>query len=224
MFLTAAKRRYGFPRSGSNLLLTDPIDSGERLVHRYSYWQQLAKALGFDLPAHCVLTHRSEGEQIVIHTGASQPVRVWPLERYARLVGWLRHKGYMVQVLCDANQFQFWQEQGEAVVAPRSLTELSALLERAAIFVGNDSGAGHLAAVSGIPTFTIFGNQYPAVFAPIHPASEWIEGAPCRYKPCHDKCAFPVRYCLTDLDEERVCKEVELFAVKTIQKRLGAGA
>jgi len=216
MFLTGAKRRYGFPRLGSQVLLTDPINSGKPLVHRYSHWQQLANALGFDLPAHSVLSRQSEGEQIVIHTGASQPVKVWPLERYARLVHWLRHQGYTVQVLCDLNQLQFWREQGEAVVAPRSLTELCALLEQAAIFVGNDSGPGHLAAVSGIPTFTIFGNQTPALFAPIHPASEWIEGAPCRYKPCYDSCRFPVPYCLVDIDEETVCREVELFAAKRI--------
>jgi heptosyltransferase-2 len=128
----------------------------------------------------------------------------------------------MVQVLCDPNQLQFWREQEETVIAPRSLTELCALLEPAAMFVGNDSGPGHLAAVSGIPTFTIFGNQNPALFAPIHPASQWIEGAPCRYKPCYDSCHFPVPYCLVDIDEQTVCREVELFASKwiPIQKKL----
>jgi ADP-heptose:LPS heptosyltransferase len=222
MALTGAKRRYGFPRWGSQALLTDPMNSGEPLAHRYSHWQQLAKALGFDLPAHSVLTHQSEGGQIVVHTGASQPVKVWPLERYARLVRRLRHQGYMVQVLCDINQLQFWREQGEAAVAPRSLTELCGLLESAEILIGNDSGPGHLAAVSGIPTFTIFGNQSPALFAPIHPASEWIEGAPCRYKPCYDSCRFPVPHCLVDIDEETVCREIETFATKQmpIQRKL----
>ncbi len=222
MALTGAKRRYGFPRWGSQVLLTDPINSEEPLVHRYSHWQKLAKALGFDLPAHSVLTHDGEGVQIVIHTGASQPVKVWPLERYARLVWRLRHQGYMVQVLCDINQLHFWRERREAAVAPRSLTELCGLLDSAEIFIGNDSGPGHLAAVSGIPTFTIFGNQSPALFAPIHPASEWIEGAPCRYKPCYDSCRFPVPHCLVDIDEETVCREIEMFATKqmSIQKRL----
>jgi ADP-heptose:LPS heptosyltransferase len=216
MALTGAKRRYGFPRWGSQVLLTDPMNSRERLIHRYSYWQELAKALGFDLPAHNVLTHEREGVQIVVHTGASQPVKVWPLERYARLVRRLRHQGYMIQVLCDINQLQFWRDRQEAAVAPRSLTELCRLLDSAEIFIGNDSGPGHLAAVSGIPTFTIFGNQSPALFAPIHPASEWIEGAPCRYKPCYDSCRFSVPHCLVDIDEETVCREIEMFATKQL--------
>jgi hypothetical protein len=209
--LTRAKRRYGFPRLGSQVFLTDPINSA---VHRYSHWQELGKALGFDLPAHSVLTRESEGLQIVIHTGASLPVKVWPIERYAHLVWHLRHQGYRVQVLCDMNQLEFWRERGEAAVAPRNLTELCAQLESAEFFIGNDSGPGHLAAISGIPTFTIFGNQNSAMFSPIHPASEWIEGAPCRYKPCSNSCRFPVPHCLMDIDEETVCKEVEKFARK----------
>jgi ADP-heptose:LPS heptosyltransferase len=226
MFLTGAKRRYGFPRLGSRVLLTDPVKSSESLAHRYSNWQQLAKALGFELPAHDVLTHGSEREEVVIHTGASQPVRVWPLERYLRLVRRLRQQGYQIQVLCDANQLQFWLDQGEAVVAPRNLTELFDRLDSAAIFIGNDSGPGQLAAVSGIPTFTIFGCQIPALFAPIHPSSEWIEGAPCQYKPCSDYCHFPAPYCLLDTDEESVCRKIELFAAKRmpIQKKLSVCA
>jgi heptosyltransferase-2 len=222
MALARAKRRYGFPRLGSQVFLTHPLNSGEPLAHRYSHWQRLAKALGFDLPAHSVLTHESEGGQIVIHTGAAQTVRVWPLERYARLVQRLRRQGYNVRVLCDIHQLQFWREQGEAVVAPHSVTELCAVLDSAEVLIGNDSGPGHLAAVSGIPTFTIFGPQIPALFAPIHPASEWVEGAPCRYKPCNDSCRFPVPHCLVDLDEETVCREVEMFAMKQmpIQKKL----
>jgi ADP-heptose:LPS heptosyltransferase len=93
-------------------------------------------------------------------------------------------------VLCDVNQLSFWREREAAAVAPRNVTEVCLLLESAECFIGNDSGPGHLAAVSGIQTFTVFGNQHSVMFAPIHPASEWIEGAPCRYKSCSEACRF----------------------------------
>ena len=214
MALTGAKRQYGFPRLGSQVVLTDPLNHKVPLSHRHWYWQQLAKALGLDLAPHSTPQQRVDGGQIVIHSGASQPVKVWSLERYARLVGRLRQKGYTVQVLCDAGQQPFWREFGENVVVPRNVTELCAAMDSAEIFIGNDSGPGHLAAASGIPTFTIFGNQSPAMFAPIHPASEWVEGAPCRYKPCYDSCRFPAPYCLLDVDEEVVYKKIEEFAFK----------
>jgi ADP-heptose:LPS heptosyltransferase len=223
MALVGAKRRYGFPRVGSQMFLTDSLNSQKLPAHPYVHWQHLARALGFNLPDHCVIAKERNGEKIVIHTGASQPVKVWPLERYLHLVHRLRQQGYTVQVLCDPNQLQFWQEQGEAVIAPSSLTQLCGLLDEAAIFIGNDSGPGHLAAVAGTPTFTIFGNQSPALFAPIHPASEWIEGAYCRYKPCYDSCRFPVPYCLLDIEEEKICRQVELFVEKWIGLQQRAG-
>jgi heptosyltransferase-2 len=74
-------------------------------------------------------------------------------------------------------------------------------------FIGNDSGPGHLAALLGVPTFTV-GPQLPEVFSPRHPNAEFIEGAPCRYKPCRDYCRFSEPLCLTALDVETVRKRV----------------
>ena len=53
---------------------------------------------------------------------------------------------------------------------PRNVTELIAQIDRAGAFIGNDSGPGHLAAICGVPTFTLFGPQLPEWFAPLHPA------------------------------------------------------
>jgi ADP-heptose:LPS heptosyltransferase len=41
-------------------------------------------------------------------------------------------------------------------------------------FIGNDSGPGHIAALLGVPTFTIFGPQLPELFAPRHPDARWV--------------------------------------------------
>jgi ADP-heptose:LPS heptosyltransferase len=94
--------------------------------------------------------------------------------------------------------------------------QLIALLEKAAAFIGNDSGPGHLAAFCGIPTFTIFGPQLPEWFAPLHPASEWIDGKACPYKPCSDYCRFPVPYCIANSQEEEVSKRVEAFVSRAL--------
>ena len=46
---------------------------------------------------------------------------------------------------------------------------LGAVLSRAALFVGNDSGASHLAAAAGAPTLALFGPTNPALWAPLGP-------------------------------------------------------
>jgi ADP-heptose:LPS heptosyltransferase len=137
------------------------------------------------------------------------------LEKYRKLVSHLRAKNYAVEVACDPDQREWWLQAGETGVAtPRTVTELLGLIDKASAFIGNDSGPGHLAAFSGVPTFTIFGPQVPEWFAPLDPAAEWTEGKACPYKPCKDYCRFPSPLCIDRIDEEEICKRVELFAAK----------
>ncbi len=79
----------------------------------------------------------------------------------------------------------------------RDLAQLIQSLDECDRFIGNDSGPGHLAALLGLPTFTIFGPQLPERFAPRHPQASWIEGAACAYKPCYDRCRYKEPGCLT---------------------------
>jgi heptosyltransferase-2 len=212
--IVGAKVRLGFPRQGSHLLLTRPLERPAPEAHQYEYWRVLARALGFELPPReglAISHHRPDGE-ILVHTGAGQPVRVWPLERYRGLVAWLRQEGYQVQVACDPDQHDWWLRCGERTVAmPRTVTELLALADRAGAFIGNDSGPGHLAAFCGVPTFTIFGPQLPEWFAPLHPAAEWMEGKACPYKPCKDYCQFQSPCCMLNTGQDEVCRRVEDF-------------
>jgi hypothetical protein len=56
--------------------------------------------------------------------------------------------------------------------------ELVALLAAAAVVVGNDGGPGHLAALLGRPTVTIFGPTSPTVWRPLGPDSQVLVGDP----------------------------------------------
>jgi heptosyltransferase-2 len=223
--LARAKTRLGFQRMGSKMFLSAAIARPELRMHRYENWRVMGAALGFELPAKHKLMlprNRLEGD-ILIHTGAGQPVRVWPLERYRNLVKRLRQNGFCVRVACDPDQRNWWLEAGEQnVTTPHTVRELIAELDQSAIFIGNDSGPGHLAAFCGLPTFTLFGPQLPEWFAPLHPASEWIEGKACPYKPCSDYCQFPAPYCMVNSGEEEVWQHVERFVHQTLAERLPA--
>lgn len=216
MALSGAKQRIGFPRLGSQVLLTHPLARGSRLAHRFWHWRQLADALEIDIAQYPVRLLPKERDLIIIHTGARRATRIWPLERYAGLVRRLRDQRRKVQVLCDPHQLEFWRQRQESAKVPGPLDELLQLMLRAAVFIGNDSGPGHIAALSDIPTFTIFGPQLPELFAPLHPESEWIEGAPCAFKPCYDSCHFSAPHCLLNVDEEVVWKRVEGFVAKLL--------
>ena len=218
-----ARRRLGFPRMGSEIFLTDPLPLPMRTAHRYEHWRVLGQALGLDLPKReqiPVGAPRPDGD-VLVHTGAGQPIRVWPLDRYRELVARLRERNYRVRVACDPDQESWWQGAGEnGVSTPRTVTELQALLDHAAVFIGNDSGPGHLAALTGVPTLTIFGPQLSECFSPLHPLAEWFEGKACPYKPCKDFCRFAAPNCLWDLTLQTVWAKVEEFVGRHVKRSL----
>jgi ADP-heptose:LPS heptosyltransferase len=211
-----AAQRVGFPRMGSQLFLTSLVERPDPASHRYENWQVMARALGFALPRRedlpCAAS-ATEGE-ILIHTGAGQAVRVWPLEQYQRLVARLREKNFQVRVACDPEQLNWWQNFGEkSATAPRTVTELLGEIDRSVAFIGNDSGPGHLAAACGVPVLTIFGPQLREWFAPLHPLAESIQGKACPYKPCSDYCRFPAPLCMMHSTEE-IWSRVEPFLAR----------
>ena len=213
--LFGVRNRLGFPRLQSQIFLTQLLVRPEPEAHRYEYWHATGKAMGIELPprGRIAAPIPTDRHLALVHSGARLPARVWPLEHYRTVVQRLRANGFAVQVACDPNQLDWWQQSGETTVAcPRTVTQLLSLIDQAGAFIGNCSGPGHLAAINGVPTFTIFGPSLLEWFAPLHPAAEWIEGKPCPYKPCSDYCRFAAPHCLWNVTEEEVWTRVEKFA------------
>ncbi|MSU57887.1 MAG: glycosyltransferase family 9 protein [Pedosphaera sp.] len=214
LWLAHTRRRLGFPRLRSQMFLTEALANPDPREHRFEYWRVIARALELKLPPRDAipLPVARPGGTVLVHSGAGQPVRVWPLPLYRELVARLRKNNFPVVVACDDDQRDWWLQAGERDVAtPREVTELMALLDRAGAFIGNDSGPGHLAAFCGVPTLTLFGPQLPEWFAPLHPDTLCLEGRPCPYKPCSDYCRFAAPHCLTEVTVEEVWKDFEKF-------------
>lgn len=207
LWLSGAQKRLGFPRLRSDIFLTHGLTRPDPRQHRYEYWRALGHALDLRLPIQekIPLPVARPGGTVLVHSGAGQSVRVWPLEHYKNLVLRLRKNNYPVVVACDADQRDWWLRSGEANVAtPKTVADLLLLLDHAGAFVGNDSGPGHLAAFCGVPTLTLFGPQLPEWFSPLHPQTLSLEGKPCPYKPCSDYCRFSKPLCLHNVTEEEV--------------------
>jgi heptosyltransferase-2 len=214
MKLAAAESRLGFSTRGSGIFLTRRLAAPDALAHRYEYWRVAADQLGFALPESRQLPVAGRGDRrlVLVHSGARISARVWPLAYYQELVARLRRDGRMVQVVCDPEQQASWRQSGETGAAsPRTLTELLDQLDRAAVFIGNCSGPGHLAAVSGVPTFTFFGPSRPEWFAPLHPQAAWLEDKSCSYKPCKDYCHFSSPRCLENMTVDRAWPRIQTF-------------
>jgi ADP-heptose:LPS heptosyltransferase len=214
MVFLGMKKRLGYPRSGSQKLLTQTLTRPEPGLHRYEQWRTLGQALGLTLPPRPTMFHSQQAKRVdvVVHSGAARGFCIWPLEHFQCLLARLRSQGYSARVLCDPSQHAQWLRLGEPdTLATQTVTELMAQMEDARVFIGNDSGPGHLAALCGVPTFTLFGPHLPEGWAPLHPAAEWLPGRPCPYKPCEDYCRFGVHHCMVDVDAEEAWISIEPF-------------
>ena len=160
---------------------------------------------------------------IVIHVSAGNPFRRWPLEHFIALITALAGtRGRRIIVTAGPSE----REAAVSVIAGAraalgpeaavrvlswgefSLAELRALCDRAALYIGGDSGPLHVAATSHVAIVALYGPTMPARSAPWRSAA-WSTAAvdagdlPCR--PCDQRTCLPGDFrCLTWIPPERV--------------------
>ena len=107
----------------------------------------------------------SDRHLICVHPGVGSRTRQWPVEYFAALIDMLvaTHDADIVLIgagdeaeIAEAVMAKVQRQEAlQSLVGKLSLRELPALLGRAALFIGNNSGPHHLAAALGVPTVGI---------------------------------------------------------------------
>ena len=89
--------------------------------------------------------------------------------------------------------------------------ELSALAEKATLYVGNESGPLHIAAVSGTTAIGLFGPGEPFVFYPWGTKTAYLHHIlPCN--PCNQThCIHPESPCITRISVQEVIHQLKLI-------------
>jgi heptosyltransferase II len=155
---------------------------------------------------------RPDVPRIAIGAGASYgSAKCWPPERFADFVNrFRRHTDSDVILFGTAAEQQVADAitsgiTGAAIglVGKTPMADLPALLSRCQLFVGNDSGAMHVAAAVGLPVVAIFGPTDPQGTAPITQRCTIVQEKPyC--SPCFlRRCPIDHR-CMTNIRPEAV--------------------
>ncbi len=150
---------------------------------------------------------------VVVHTGAGNAIKRWMPERFAWVGRELARRARVtVAVLSGPGEEAGGEPLARALPAVSlldlrgrlKLPEMAALIKRAALFIGNDGGAAHVAAAVGAPTLIVFsGTNLAAQWAPrgrhVRVIEQWV---PC--KPCHSTtCPFE-QACLREVTVDQV--------------------
>ncbi len=171
------------------------------------------------------------GPLIVLNpdAGSLSLERRWPQSSFADLARRLvRERGARVVLVGGPDEVAWTSEVKTQIGAvperhvanlagKLSIGGLQALLARADVFVGNDSGPMHLAAAQGTPTIGLFGPETPVMYSPIGEQARFLyKPPPC--SPCinvHNNkfavCRMSRAECLIGISSSEVYDEVMVF-------------
>ncbi|KKO20735.1 MAG: lipopolysaccharide heptosyltransferase II [Candidatus Brocadia sp.] len=160
--------------------------------------------------------HLQEKPVAILHPGTSMfgKFKRWPPENYAMLADRLiKEMNYSVVFTWSEPEYNLVQQilslmQYHATIACRtaSVKQLIALLQRAHLFIGGDTGPTHLASCMGIPTIAIFGPKDPSLYAPYDDNAVVVrKDIPC--SPCERRTCDHVT-CVSSITPEDVFRAV----------------
>jgi lipopolysaccharide heptosyltransferase I len=116
------------------------------------------------------------GDVVILNPGAGWGAKQWPAERYGEVAKALSKQGLRPIINFGPREEALAKiaqaaSAGAAVVLSFSVGELVALMRRARLFIGGDTGPTHLAAALHVPVVALFGPTDPARNGPYHTQS-----------------------------------------------------
>jgi lipopolysaccharide heptosyltransferase II len=175
---------------------------------------------------------------VVVHVSAGNPFRRWPADHFVEMIRALATADPGRRVIVTAGPSEA-DAAARVIAAARaaigagaehrvlscgefSLAELRALTDRAALYIGGDSGPLHIASTSRVPIVGLYGPTLPARSAPWRDAG-WISESvdagslPCR--PCEQRVCAPGDFrCLTMIGSARVVEHAEQALAKSARQ------
>jgi ADP-heptose:LPS heptosyltransferase len=175
---------------------------------------------------------------IVVSPGATKVTHRWPGQRYKSVICAL-HERHQIPVLVIGGKSDMEVCSGIARELPdvvlslagrTTIDELISVLYKSALFIGNDSGPGHIASGLGVPCVSI--NPFPkhGDLREVDAAYRWVPSGPhvvvlqpevC-LSPCVGICRMKCAHCILQITIDQVLAAAEnflLYDTKSIQCR-----
>ena len=153
-------------------------------------------------------------EYVVIHPFAGWKFRSWPLHSFRQLAAMVTRTLGVEVVFLFSPDDTLEEPAREAFAGHRwycsdNLTESAVVIRNARLFVGNDSGPMHLAALLGVDRVGLYGPAPPELTGPRSGRSTYLY-KPIACSPCDQMtCVRPDRSCLSFITPDEAFEAVK---------------
>ena len=169
---------------------------------------------------------------VCVAPGSHWAAKRWLPERFGAVAGSLVRRGRAVVIVGNERERALCEQvagvAGDGAVnaaGKLAVRELIAVLARAEVLIGNDSGPAHAAGAVETPVVAVFGPTTPSLgFTPLGPAIRIVEleGLDCR--PCHrhgpNRCPLEHFRCMREITPDEVMTVVrELPGVSPVEAK-----
>ena len=164
--------------------------------------------------------------KVAIHPGARKKTRRWAPDRFAEIARRLHeHRQAAIILLGGRGDEGILEEIENRMGSPAafkscelSLLEMAAIFSECHLFIGNDSGPGHIAAAANCTTLSLFGPNYPDSCRPYIASGEVIfKNLPC-LGLCRQEewlCIRPDNTCMDLIGVDEVWEKVQMILART---------
>lgn len=220
--ITGAQRRVGMAsaREGASWFYSELVPEGPRERHAMEKYLDVAESLGIgrgpiEFVWNVTQANRDRVDTLlsglhgrpfaVFFPGTNWDTKKWPAERYAALAQHVRQELGMAVVVGGVKSDSTFADiikPDLSLCGQTSLRETTALLEKAALVVANDTGPMHIAAALGRPLVTLYGPTSPIRTGPYGRDKSVVRlSLPC--SPCLSRhCSH--RSCMRWITEDMV--------------------
>jgi heptosyltransferase-2 len=223
--------------------------AGEVPAHECYYYLELLRRAGWlerlpiveEITIQVAQDARQQGRARLLSAGARENVpwiafapgaaygaaKCWPADRYAALADRLIAAFDATVILFGAPEEAGMAARLASAMRQRPLnlvgstraSELPGLLACCQLFIGNDSGAMHVAGAVGLPVVAIFGPTDPEGTRPMTPRFTLVR-EPVACSPCFlRRCPIDHR-CMTRISVERVFQAAQTYLASTLSPQL----
>ena len=170
---------------------------------------------------------------LVLHVSAGNPFRRWPAESFAAAAAALATADRSRRIIITSGPSDAAAAESVANEARRragdaaagiirteefDLSELRALVDRAALYIGGDSGPLHVAGATRTPIVALFGPTLPERSMPWRDTAIGaiaVDAGPLPCRPCHQRHCVPGDFrCLTMISPNMVVDAAERLLPK----------